>query len=181
MTYSRNFTRHEFRQVETGKLAKQAGRLRHRAIRRLGGTRHRLPSANAREGIDFLPLTVDYREYTYASGRIPGGFFKREGKPAEKEVLTYRVIDRRSGPFSRGLALRDADHHAGALGRRENDPTCSRSPALPRRSPFRHPVPEADRRRSRRLVDGQYVINPTFEQRKVSKLDLSWPAARTAW
>src|SRR5207247_1683788 len=51
------------------------------------------------EGIDFLPLTVDYREYTYASGRIPGGFFKREGKPAEKEVLTSRVIDRPIRPL----------------------------------------------------------------------------------
>ena len=51
------------------------------------------------KGIDFLPLTVDYREYTYASGRIPGGFFKREGKPAEKEVLTSRVIDRPIRPL----------------------------------------------------------------------------------
>src|SRR5262249_31979359 len=56
-------------------------------------------SAAPREGIDFLPLTVDYREYTYASGRIPGGFFKREGKPAEKEVLTSRVIDRPIRPL----------------------------------------------------------------------------------
>ena len=52
-----------------------------------------------REGIDFLPLTVDYREYTYASGRIPGGFFKREGKPSEKEVLTSRLIDRPIRPL----------------------------------------------------------------------------------
>ena len=57
----------------------------------------RAPSARA--GIDFLPLTVDYREYAYASGRIPGGFFKREGKPAEKEVLTSRLIDRPIRPL----------------------------------------------------------------------------------
>ena len=56
-------------------------------------------AANPREGIDFLPLTVDYREYTYASGRIPGGFFKREGKPSEKEVLTSRLIDRPIRPL----------------------------------------------------------------------------------
>ena len=56
-------------------------------------------AANPREGIDFLPLTVDYREYTYASGRIPGGFFKREGKPTEKEVLTSRLIDRPIRPL----------------------------------------------------------------------------------
>src|SRR6267154_2522847 len=54
---------------------------------------------HTREGIDFLPLTVDYREYTYASGRIPGGFFKREGKPTEKEVLTSRCIDRPTRPL----------------------------------------------------------------------------------
>ena len=56
-------------------------------------------AASAREGIDFLPLTVDYREYSYASGRIPGGFFKREGKPSEKEVLTSRLIDRPLRPL----------------------------------------------------------------------------------
>src|SRR3982075_3287943 len=79
--------------LETGKLAKQA----HGSVIVRYGDSVVLVSAcraaNPREGIDFLPLTVDYREYTYASGRIPGGFFKREGKPAEKEVLTCRVID----------------------------------------------------------------------------------------
>src|SRR5438132_1396097 len=84
---------------ETGKLAKQAGGS---VIVRYGDsvvlvTACAAPSA--REGIDFLPLTVDYREYTYASGRIPGGFFKREGKPSEKEVLTSRVIDRPIRPL----------------------------------------------------------------------------------
>ena len=55
--------------------------------------------ANPREGVDFLPLTCDYKENTYASGRIPGGFFKREGKPPEKEVLTSRLIDRPIRPL----------------------------------------------------------------------------------
>src|SRR6266540_2698631 len=85
--------------LETGKLAKQAGGA---VVVRLGDSVVLVTacrSANAREGIDFLPLTVDYREYTYASGRIPGGFFKREGKPAEKEVLTSRVIDRPIRPL----------------------------------------------------------------------------------
>jgi len=84
---------------ETGKLAKQAGGS---VIVRFGDSVVLVTacrSSNAREGIDFLPLTVDYREYTYASGRIPGGFFKREGKPAEKEVLTSRVIDRPIRPL----------------------------------------------------------------------------------
>src|SRR5438046_5113892 len=84
---------------ETGKLAKQAGGA---VLVRFGDSVVLVTacrSASAREGIDFLPLTVDYREYTYASGRIPGGFFKREGKPAEKEVLTSRVIDRPIRPL----------------------------------------------------------------------------------
>src|SRR5947209_5960636 len=85
--------------IETGKLAKQADGS---VIVRSGDTMVLVTAchaANPREGIDFLPLTVDYREYTYASGRIPGGFFKREGKPPEKEVLTSRVIDRPIRPL----------------------------------------------------------------------------------
>src|ERR671912_1718320 len=85
--------------LETGKLAKQADGW---VIVRSGDTMVLVTAchaATAREGIDFLPLTVDYREYTYASGRIPGGFFKREGKPPEKEVLTSRLIDRPCRPL----------------------------------------------------------------------------------
>src|SRR5687768_9690598 len=84
---------------ETGKLAKQADGS---VIVRMGDTMVLVTAcraASAREGIDFLPLTVDYRENTYASGRIPGGFFKREGKPPEKEVLTSRLIDRPIRPL----------------------------------------------------------------------------------
>src|SRR3954449_2222730 len=84
---------------ETGKLAKQA----HGSVIVRSGDSVVLVTAchaaNPREGIDFLPLTVDYRENTYASGRIPGGFFKREGKPPEKEVLTSRLIDRPIRPL----------------------------------------------------------------------------------
>src|SRR5688500_4297974 len=78
---------------ETGKCAKQADGS---VIVRMGESVVLVTAcaaASPREGIDFLPLTVDYKEYTYASGRIPGGFFKREGKPTEKEVLTSRMID----------------------------------------------------------------------------------------
>src|SRR5438477_11103859 len=84
---------------ETGKLAKQAGGS---VIVRYGDSVVLVTAcraASAREGIDFLPLTVDYREYTYASGRIPGGFFKREGKAVDKEVLTSRCIDRPIRPL----------------------------------------------------------------------------------
>src|ERR687895_2968715 len=85
--------------LETGRLAKQADGA---VIVRAGDTMVLVTacaSPAAREGIDFLPLTVDYREYTYASGRIPGGFFKREGKATEKETLTSRCIDRPIRPL----------------------------------------------------------------------------------
>ncbi len=85
--------------IETGRMAKQADG----AVLVRSGDAVVLVSAcaaaNPREGIDFLPLTVDYKENTYASGRIPGGFFKREGKPAEKEVLPSRLIDRPIRPL----------------------------------------------------------------------------------
>src|SRR5258706_15209950 len=85
--------------LETGKLAKQA---HGSVIVRYGDSVVLATASHAwspREGIDFLPLTVVYREYTSASGRIPGGFFKREGKPAEKETLTSRCIDRPTRPL----------------------------------------------------------------------------------
>ena len=109
-------------------------------------------AANPREGIDFLPLTVDYREYTYASGRIPGGFFKREGKPAEKEVLTSRV-HRSADPAALPLrlALRDADHRAGPVrrsGERHRRPRDYRR--LRGARALRDSVREDDRRRPRR-------------------------------
>jgi len=85
--------------LETGHLAKQAAGS---AIIRQGdnvvlGTANAAPEP--REGIDFFPLTVDYREYTYAGGRIPGGFIKREGRPQEREILTSRQIDRPIRPL----------------------------------------------------------------------------------
>src|SRR3982751_1681881 len=160
--------------LETGKLAKQAGGS---VIVRYGDSVVLVTacrSASPREGIDFLPLTVDYREYTYASGRIPGGFFKREGKPAEKEVLTSRVIDRPIRPLfpsgwryeSQIIALvLSADH--------ENDTDVlaitGASAALALSD-----IPQQKTIAGVRvgLVDGAFVVNPTFEQRKQSRLDL---------
>src|SRR5512136_1388640 len=85
--------------IETGKLAKQA----HGAAVVRFGENVVLATATSnpepREGIDFFPLTVDYREYTYAGGRIPGGFIKREGRPSEREILTCRQIDRPIRPL----------------------------------------------------------------------------------
>jgi polyribonucleotide nucleotidyltransferase len=159
---------------ETGKLAKQANGS---VIMRYGDSVVLVTAcraASAREGIDFLPLTVDYREYTYASGRIPGGFFKREGKPAEKEVLTSRVIDRPIRPlFPAGwryetqvIALvlsADAENDTDVLALTGASAAIALSEI-----PFEKTL--AGVRVG--LVDDQYVVNPTFEQRKQSKLDL---------
>src|SRR6266700_3494127 len=89
--------------IECGKLAKQANGS---AYVRFGDTVVLATACSAapREGIDFFPLTVDYREYNYAAGKIPGGFFKREGRPTEKEILTSRLIDRPTRPmFAEGF------------------------------------------------------------------------------
>jgi polyribonucleotide nucleotidyltransferase len=159
---------------ETGKLAKQA---HGSVIVRLGDSVVLVTachSANPREGIDFLPLTVDYREYTYASGRIPGGFFKREGKPAEKEVLTSRMIDRPTRPLFPGGWRFETQIIALVLSSdQENDTDVmaitGASVALALSDiPFQKTIAAV----RMGLVDGQYVVNPTFKQRKESKLDL---------
>ena len=159
---------------ETGKLAKQAAGS---VIVRYGDSVVLVTAcraANAREGIDFLPLTVDYREYAYASGRIPGGFFKREGKSAEKEVLTSRVIDRPIRPlFPSGWRFETQIIALVLSADNENDTdvlaiTGASAALAISEIPFEKTI--AGVRVG--LVDGQIVINPTFEQRKSSKLDL---------
>jgi len=160
--------------LETGKLAKQAGGS---VIVRYGDSVVLVTacrSASAREGIDFLPLTVDYREYTYASGRIPGGFFKREGKPAEKEVLTSRVIDRPIRPlFPSGWRYESQIIALVLSADQENDTDVlaitGASAALALSD-----IPLEKTLAGVRigLLDGQFLVNPTFEQRKQSKLDL---------
>ena len=85
--------------IEVGKLAKQADGA---AVVRYGDTIVLVTACSAKEprvGLDFFPLTVDYRENFYSAGKIPGGFFKREGKPSEREVLTCRMIDRPIRPL----------------------------------------------------------------------------------
>ena len=92
--------------LETGKLAKQADGS---VVVKCGGTMLLatiVSSKEAKEGIDFLPLTVDYREKFAANGRVPGGFLKREGRPSDNEVLTMRLIDRVLRP------LFPKDYHA---------------------------------------------------------------------
>jgi polyribonucleotide nucleotidyltransferase len=160
--------------IETGKLAKQA---HGSVIVRYGDSVVLVTAchaANPREGIDFLPLTVDYREYTYASGRIPGGFFKREGKPTEKEVLTSRCIDRPTRPlFPAGWRFETQIIALVLSADQENDTdvlaiTGASAALALSEIPFEKTI--AGVRIG--LVDGQYLVNPTFQQRKESKLDL---------
>jgi polyribonucleotide nucleotidyltransferase len=159
---------------ETGKLAKQASGS---VVVRYGDSVVLVTASKAsspREGIDFLPLTVDYREYTYASGRIPGGFFKREGKPAEKEVLTCRVIDRPIRPlFPSGWRYETQIIALVLSADSENDTdvlaiTGASAALALSEIPFEKTI--AGVRVG--LIDGQYIINPTFAQRKESRLDL---------
>ncbi len=87
--------------IETGEMAKQSDGS---VVVRYGDTvvlATAVAAKKPREGLDFFPLTVDYQEKTYSAGKIPGGFFKREGRPTEKEVLTSRLIDARFVRFSR--------------------------------------------------------------------------------
>ena len=160
--------------IETGRLAKQADGA---VVVRSGDTMVLVTACAAtspREGIDFLPLTVDYREYAYASGRIPGGFFKRESKPTEKEVLTSRFIDRPIRPlFPFGwrhetqviafVISADKEQDSDVLA------ITGASAALALSSiPFTRTI--AGVRMG--LVDGEYLVNPTYEQRRKSDLDL---------
>jgi polyribonucleotide nucleotidyltransferase len=160
--------------IETGKIAKQADGS---VIVRSGDTMVLVTACHAatpRAGIDFLPLTVDYREYTYASGRIPGGFFKREGKPPEKEVLTSRLIDRPIRPlFPEGwhyetqiiamVISADTENDADVLA------ITGASAAL---ALSEIPVQKTVAGVRVGMVNGGYVINPTHEERKQSALDL---------
>ena len=159
---------------ETGKLAKQADGS---VIVRFGDSVVLVTACRAatpREGIDFLPLTVDYREYAYASGRIPGGFFKREGKMADKEVLTSRMIDRPIRPLFPAGWRHETQIIALVLSAdKQNDADVlaitGASAALKLAGiPFDTTI--AGVRVG--LVDGQYVINPTYEQRKKSLVDI---------
>jgi polyribonucleotide nucleotidyltransferase len=160
---------------ETGKIAKQADGS---TTVRIGDTITLVTAcreAPRREGIDFLPLTVDYREYTYAGGRIPGGFFKREGRPSEREILTCRVIDRGLRPlFPDGY--HDETQVIGLVlsADGENDPDvlaingASMSLMLASGIPFNTPL--AGVRVGR--IDDELVFFPTHEERESSTLDL---------
>ncbi|MCF8032228.1 MAG: polyribonucleotide nucleotidyltransferase [Desulfarculaceae bacterium] len=169
--------------IETGKIAKQAGG----AVMVTYGETVVLVTAtgdnNMREGIDFLPLTVDYQELAYAAGRIPGNFFRREmGRPSEKETLTSRLIDRPVRPrMSKGWSYETQIIANVYSADRVNEPdvlalTGASAALCISDVPFDGPI--AGVRVGR--ADGQFVVNPTAEQREKSDLDLIVAGSRNA-
>ncbi len=123
---------------------------------------------------DFLPLTVDYREYTYSAGKIPGGFFKREGRPSEREILTSRMIDRPLRPLFPEGWNRETQVIAMVLSAdSQNDPdmvaiTAASAAAFCSDLPFHTPVAAV------RIgqLDGKLIANPTYEEQKTSSLNI---------
>lgn len=161
-------------ELETGRIAKQADG----AIWLTCGDTVVLATVvanlDAENELDFLPLSVDYREKLYAVGRIPGGFFKREGRPSEKEILSARLTDRPIRPlFPDGfhqeiqvminVLSSDGEHDPDTLG------TIATSAALAiSECPFLGPVGSVRVGR----INGEYIINPTFKQLEETELDL---------
>jgi polyribonucleotide nucleotidyltransferase len=131
-------------------------------------------SADVKEGIDFFPLTVEYREFTYAGGRIPGGFIKREGRPSEKEILTSRQIDRPIRPLFPETFRNETQVVAFVYSAdKENDPDVlginGASCALALSDiPFHGPVGAV----RIGIIDGQFIVNPTYTERNKSVLNI---------
>jgi polyribonucleotide nucleotidyltransferase len=167
--------------LETGKLAKQA----HGAAVVSMGETVTLTAAvqgDAREGQDFFPLTVDYREKTYAAGKFPGGFIKREGRPTTKEILTSRLIDRPIRPLFPANFFNEVQVMTSAMSAdRENDPDVlcmiGASAAL-HLSPIPFLQPTGSVRVGR--IGGELVLMPTHSQLEESDLDLVVSGTRKA-
>ena len=152
--------------IETGRLAKQADGA---VTIRLGGTVvlvTAVASKEPREGIDFFPLTVEYQEKTYAAGKIPGGFFKREGRPSEKEILTARLVDRPIRPlfpdgFTNEIQIMamvissDCENDSDILALTGASAALSISGI-----PFNGPIAAVRVGR----IGGKFVLNPTFQE-----------------
>ena len=167
--------------LETGKVARQA----HGALTvRYGDTivLATVLSAPATRQIDYFPLYVDYREMQYAGGKFPGGFFKREGRPSGKEVLSCRMIDRTIRPlfpkdFNNEVQIQcmvisaDKDNDADVLAMIGGSAALALSPA-----PFLGPIAAVRVGR----VDGQFVVFPTYKQREESDFDLVVAGHRNA-
>jgi polyribonucleotide nucleotidyltransferase len=167
-------------ELETGRLAKQAGGA---VVVSAGDTKVLVTATCAdhpRENISFFPLTVDYREYTYAAGRFPGGYIKREGRPTEKEVLTSRLIDRPIRPlFPAGfknetqviamVISADPDHDPAPLA------LVGASAALAISNvPFMNTIAGVQVAQ----VDGEWILNPSYDDREDAAINITVAAAK---
>src|SRR5256712_13764943 len=161
--------------LETGKVARQAAG----AVVATYGESKAIATVVAaktpREGVDFLPLTVDYQEKYYAAGRIPGGYFKREGRPTEKETLVSRLIDRPIRPLFADGWRNETQVIVTTLSHDlENDPDIlamiAASAALTLSgAPFMGPIGAA----RVGLANNEYVLNPQLDEMTESQLDLA--------
>jgi len=159
--------------LETGKIAKQANGA---VVARYGDTVVLVTACmdSRANDKDFLPLTVDYRENTYSAGKIPGGFFKREGRPSEKEILTSRLIDRQMRPLFPEAWRNETQVVALVLSAdSENDPdviavTAASAAAYISDLPFTTPIAAV----RIGLLEGKFVVNPSFTQQKTSLLNI---------
>jgi polyribonucleotide nucleotidyltransferase len=160
--------------IETGKVAKQANGS---VMVQYGETVVLITAVTSdkkREGLDFIPLTVNYLEMTYAAGRIPGGFFKREGRPSDRETLISRFIDRPLRPlFPKGFQNEIQIIATVLSADQDNDPSIlgmiGASSALSLSDiPFDGPIGGAKVGR----IDGEFVLNPTHEELELSDIDL---------
>jgi polyribonucleotide nucleotidyltransferase len=160
--------------IETGRVARQANGA---VLVQYGETVVLVTAVTAekrREGVDFIPLTVNYQEMTYAAGRIPGGFFKREGRPSDRETLISRFIDRPLRPlFPKGFQNEIQVIATVLSADQDNDPAIlgmiGASSALSLSDiPFDGPIAGAKVGR----IDGEYVLNPTHEELELSDIDL---------
>src|ERR1700751_1083178 len=159
--------------LETGKIAKQANGA---IVGRYGDTviLNTACMATKPNDKDFLPLTVDYRENTYSAGKIPGGFFKREGRPTEKEILTSRLIDRPMRPLFPDSWRNETQIIALVLSADSaNDPdviavTAASAASYCSELPFTDPIAAV----RVGLLNGELVANPSVAEQKTSKLNI---------
>ena len=167
---------------ESGKIAKQANGA---VMVRQGDTMVLVTAVSARkgrEGIDFFPLTVDFQEKTYAAGKIPGGFFKREGRLSDRETLTSRLIDRPLRPlFPKGFTCETQIIATVMSTDNVNDPailalTGASAALMISEIPFGGPVAAVRVAR----VNGELVVNPTFDETDESDLDVIMACSREA-
>jgi polyribonucleotide nucleotidyltransferase len=166
--------------LETGRLAKQANGSIYAQFAGAAVIATVCASSDCQEGLDYVPLTVDYNEKYYAAGKIPGGFIKREGRPKDKEVLVSRLIDRPMRPLFNKEFGRDIQIVPTCVSSDMMNPPdilaviASSAAVMISDIPFGGPVAGA----RVAYLDGKYVINPTFEQ--IEKADMEIVVAGTA-